>query len=674
MCDGRESPAELRVLFANMKEVPQRLWMGQEHDLVVLDARHKKFLDTFGGTSGTICRGGALLLCAPPMEEWKTMDRQGSRWHRIITRAKVSETGMPNVVLVEEGGPVVDVTGEIPSIPMSPPQADLATMTPRPGQRRLMEAVVGTNSSNPLVCLGHRGRGKSAALGMAAALMLQRSGGLVLVTSPSQAATWQIFECAQRFLSTDDNVRRDRPFKLSVGKRGRMEFASPADLLTEIGVERLRSAHFVFVDEAAGVPVATLLEILSYTRRAVLSTTTDGYEGSGQGFLTRAVPKLKALRQGLRVMHLDEALRWDEGCPLEGLCRAVMLLDSEPVSVESVKNVLQQSKPPEFKYEQLDTERLAMPENEGELRQIFGLLRQGHYKTRPSDLETFLGMPGMMWLLLRCESLPVGLTTSSIEEPLDDPKAAQELWMKHRKVRGYLTIQTLSREAGFPEASRMKFARMMRIVLHPGVHHKGLGRALLERNVQALKEIEGVDAVAAHLGSTPWLLRLWRSQGARLVWLGHGCDPSSGQHSATLLVPLSQRAAELTDRLQDRLASQFLDLLTGPLRNLDVEALREVLMLLPSACPKEVDFRDAADAWSYAFGAREFSCCRAALRRVSLVALREGMLKVPRPRKRGHGSEEHVFLTLLRGQTVEDTPCRRAFKALPLIANFRPNF
>lgn len=43
----------------------------------------------------------------------------------------------------------------------------------------------------------------------------------------------------------------------------------------------------------------------------------QGYEGSGNGFLVRALPRLRRLRPALQVYELKTSWRWTEGCPLE---------------------------------------------------------------------------------------------------------------------------------------------------------------------------------------------------------------------------------------------------------------------------------------------------------------------------------------------------------------------
>ena len=56
---------------------------------------------------------------------------------------------------------------------------------------------------------------------------------------------------------------------------------------------------------------------------------------------------------------------------------------------------------------------------------------------------------------------------------------------------------------------------------HPTCQHPGLGSELLSRSLPELEAIEGADAIAAHFGATPWLLKLWRSNGAQLAPLSH---------------------------------------------------------------------------------------------------------------------------------------------------------
>ena len=82
--------------------------------------------------------------------------------------------------------------------------------------------------------------------------MLKRGGGLIIVTSPSQAAAWQLFESAERSLAQQEAAfRRVGPFELELGQGGRLVFSPPAELLRAgpEGRARLRAARLLLVDE-----------------------------------------------------------------------------------------------------------------------------------------------------------------------------------------------------------------------------------------------------------------------------------------------------------------------------------------------------------------------------------------------------------------------------------------
>ncbi|CAE8635681.1 unnamed protein product [Polarella glacialis] len=537
-----------------------------------------------------------------------------------------------------------------------------AGLVPTEEQQQLIEAVLRTSSSSPLLVSGRRGRGKSAALGMAASLLLRRGSERVLVTSPSQESTWQLFEAAAAYLG--DSARREGPFKLCVGQRGTLEFVAPAELLARGGHALLRASQYLFIDEAAGLPVAEAIELLSRSRRVVMSTTLDGYEGSGQGFLLRALPKLREARKDLRHLQLRTPLRWGQGCPLERLADAALMLDAQPAPAEAVEGV----RPESVSFEQLDAVHLVSRQGASlELERIFGLLRCSHYKTKPSDLQCFLECPGVRWYVLRYNGEVVGVTIVGIEDAISESKVAEAVYLRQRRAPGQLIAQILSTEAGFLEATSYRFVRVLRLCIHPAAQRRGLGALLLQETLRDLRELEGIDAMGACFGATPWLLRLWRQVGARLVWVAHGSEPSSGHHSATVLIPISPRSQSLLTRLQERLALQLPELLLGPLNHLDSSMLSCLLgsLPVPGGCPEDEDApnpQDVADVRSFAWGARNLSCCRYALVRAALCALRP-------PRVELAARFEMEVMDLLQGRPTNDSLLRQAFRELPWARN-----
>ena len=335
------------------------------------------------------------------------------------------------------------------------------------------------------------------------------------------------------------------------------------------------------------------------------------------------------------------------------LSRAALLLDAAPavVSPGAAEAIAKSAL-----LEHVDVADIVNKDDR--LKEIYGLLRVGHYKTKPSDLETFLDAKGIIWLALRYNNRYYGITISGIEEPVLDLEKAQQLWLARCQVPANLTAQTLTRDAGILEASKLRFARVMRWCLHPDLRGYGLGERLLDESLNHLKALP-VDAVAAHFGATSWLIKLWLRQGAIVVYLSHGCDPSSGQHSVSVLIPLSERAKKVSQVLQERLQQQLPELLLGPLADLGGEALTELLKAI--ACRK-ASCQDRLDAWSFAFGARGLSNCKPALRCVVLEALQSG--------KSGDVSQQDakLFLDLLQGRPIlSEGQLRQAVRQVPMI-------
>ena len=73
-------------------------------------------------------------------------------------------------------------------------------------------------------------------------------------------------------------------------------------------------ADWLIVDEAAAIPGPLLEKLVSRFPRVLLTTTVQGYEGTGRGFLL----KFCARFSGLRRYTLSTPVRWAAGCPLSG--------------------------------------------------------------------------------------------------------------------------------------------------------------------------------------------------------------------------------------------------------------------------------------------------------------------------------------------------------------------
>ncbi|CAE7857830.1 tmcA, partial [Symbiodinium microadriaticum] len=643
--------------FRADKPPPISEWMGQEIDAALLSVQRLNFLDTFGAVCGALRGGGVLVLCTPELEDWKASSAGGQWCREIEALSRKSDSPSFTCFLSQRTSEAEAFSLNLDSVMPVWRRSDQPDIVATADQQRVVEAVMQTSSASPLLISGRRGRGKSAALGLAATVLLRRGCEKILVTSPSRESTKQLFDSAERAaraVPTDLRVARRGPGCLEVGQVGSLRFVAIGELLGSKGQDLLRSCQYLFVDEAAGIPVAEAKRLLMRTRRVVMATTLDGYEGSGQGFLLRALPALRETKRDLRHLQLTAPLRWRSGCPLEHLSNKLLMLNAQPAPPAEVAGASSET----VSFEHLQ-EDLSAEVNDRQLEQLFGLLRCSHYKTKPSDLRCFLETPNVRWYVLRHNSHVVGLGIVGIEEPILDARTAEAVYLRQMKVPPQLMAQTIASEAGFSEGVSYRFARVMRLCVHPAVQRRGLGSHLLRQMMQELRE-EDVDAVGAMFGLTPWLLQLWMREQTRLVWVAHGSDPSSGHHSATVLSAVSSRCDDLIDRLQARLALQLPDLLRDPLRELDANTLSGILAALPAPSPGQ-DAQDLADVRSYAWGSRNLSCCRYALVRASLDALRSSFRL----------SERHsrVLMDMLQGREVNESILRQAVRQLPWLTS-----
>src|SRR5690606_17971146 len=84
-----------------------------------------------------------------------------------------------------------------------------------------------------------------------------------------------------------------------------------------------RQADWLIVDEAAAIPGPLLEKLAVRFPRVLLTTTVQGYEGTGRGFLLKFCGRFA----GLQRYSLSTPVRWAAGCPLERVVASALLFD-----------------------------------------------------------------------------------------------------------------------------------------------------------------------------------------------------------------------------------------------------------------------------------------------------------------------------------------------------------
>ncbi len=527
--------------------------LGQTLDFAVVDAFAGFNPNTFGQLCGTVDAGGCVVLLTPPADEWadyadpeyaslcvEPYRPEQLRGHYLYHLVQVLRASEERVFWPQHGEPV------IPRLPAIRLPAETEFPFRSCDQQAAVTQIVETAARRhqPLVLSADRGRGKSAALGIAAARLLQ-AGKTVVVTAFSRAAVAALLE---------------RVEALAPELSEQLQYYRP-DALLHASVQ----ADLLLVDEAAAIPTPLLLQLLEAFPRAVFATTLHGYEGNGQGFALRFLHQLRSRYPRCREYRLHTPIRWAAPDPLEQLSNRMLLLDvdaGEPSGGASA----------------LEVARIGQAElaRDAELlRSLFGLLVLAHYRTTPGDLRILLDSPNMRIYLARAAGVPLACALVAEEGPLAD-QLADAVWQGRRRPRGHLLPQTLIAQEGWRETAPWRSRRIVRIAVHPGARQKGIGSLLLQW-IEQEAQAEQVDYLGASFAASEELLPFWQGNGFSPLRLGEQRDPVAGTHALLVVKPLTARVRQWLPQAQRWYRRSLLQRLPGVLRDLEAERLPALL-------------------------------------------------------------------------------------------------
>lgn len=574
---GHDHPDIDGVTFMNTHQAKKL--MGCECSALVYDFYAGFDPDALGIAAGVIKGGGLLILLAPPLTEWpKFKDPQyerilpagygpetiGGRFVHRIARI-LREDGQH--CLVEQGFPCPRID-KTPRDEILSPDQHSATED-QDSTVTAICAVARAEKPYPLVIIADRGRGKSAALGFAAAELMKDEKLKIVITA----------------------LRRDAVavlFKHAGDKKGNIEFIAPDELLA--GNHAL---DLLLVDEAAAIPAQIIERLLMRYPRIVFTSTVHGYEGSGRGFVTRFFSLLDKRFNHWQLQRLSMPIRWAEGDPVECLVYKLLLLDAEPINEALIHGACADT----CTISALNREELVY--DEPRLHELFGLLVAAHYRTRPYDLLNLLDGPNISGQLAIDGKHIVGAVLLA-EEGNIDPRLAEQIYLGERRPRGHLLPQSLAAHGGLPTAATLKYQRIMRIVVHPAVQQRGIGRWLVSAAEENAK-LGGADIIGASFGATAELLDFWLSCGFCVARIGLTREHSSGAHSLMLLKGLTQSGIDMVAKAEGRMSTQFPWLLEGPLKELDQDIASRIT-LMPRCY--ELDADDKRDLRAFSEGQR----------------------------------------------------------------------
>jgi tRNA(Met) cytidine acetyltransferase len=559
---------------------------GSETDLLVYDAWSGLDADGLAAATGALRGGGLFLLLTPPLDAWPDwVDPQAARiavWprdpstlaRRFQRRFARILAEHPGVTLVREGNPMPEPPMPGPPALGTPAQGFREPDPAKPAtpdQRMAIDAILRLargRPHRPLVLTAHRGRGKSSALGIAAGRLVQEGMERILVTAPRFGACRALF---RHF-----NLARGAPTGTGADS-GRLDraprFVAPDDLR-----ETHPETDLLLVDEAAGIPAPMLGTLLAHYPRICFATTVHGYEGTGRGFELRFRDTLDRQTPGWCARSLTTPIRWSPDDPLEALIFRLLLLDAAPAGIPPSHEAT--AGPAEL----VRLDRDLLIGDEQTLEQVFGLLILAHYQTRPLDLRMLLDGPNVRVYALRQGGRVLATLLAAEEGDMGSDALRRAIFTGRRRPRGHLLPQTLSAHGGLGEAPALRYLRVIRIAVHPGLTRRGLGARLLRRLALDGRR-EGFDLAGASFGATPGLIAFWGACGYRPAQMGTSRNAASGEHAVVMLKALSLAGRRLAIRAEARLEQRLGVLLAGPLRALDPGVAAALVAALGELAP-----------------------------------------------------------------------------------------
>ncbi|MFS1539516.1 MAG: tRNA(Met) cytidine acetyltransferase TmcA [Candidatus Phlomobacter fragariae] len=543
--------------------------LGQEFLHGVFDATKGFHTEALLMLAGTLKAGSYLIICLPEWATWSQQpDQDSQRWNEVASIIAVPNFVCwlkhhlqhdANVLLWCEGKPFT--ANALPQLAAWHQPNGQPTIE----QEKILKFLL-TGEARIWALIAARGRGKSALAGM----LIERWQGECWVCAPAKSASMVLTRYTNK----------------------KILYWSIDNLLANCQLQKSLKADWLIIDEAAMIPIAQLNQLTHYFPHLLFTTTVDGYEGTGRGFLL----KLCAQLEQYHILTLTAPIRWASNDPLENWLNNSLLLKEylpKPTAVAKLNN-------PDIAL--LPMSQSLLIEKPKLLSAIYRLLINAHYRTSPLDLRRLLDAKGIN-LLIAQQKKHLLAVLWLVDEGGLSASLAHDVWTGRRRPRGNLVAQSLAAHSYFPQAAQMNSQRISRITVAAAFRRQGVATKLLTFYKQQAME-EGKDFLSVSFGYCEQLQALWQQNGFHLVRVGSRKEATSGYYTAMVVLPLSLQAKQLVSRAQYLLKRDafYINQLTG--------------LTLTAINDDQLNDEDWQVLAGFAYGNRSFSASYPAIRRI----------------------------------------------------------
>lgn len=558
---GSAEPSSATGVEKNLQFIQRKnQLLGAECDVLVINAQQGIDWDLVAASAGCVKAGGLWILLSPAAELWLQQPNPQAAKLRSYPHPQASSAFLKfwlnqpeqnNWLVCANNSLIQDLSFPAAnSNNTSNTHKNQVVALPSPylsvDQQQAVQGIFKVLSGHrrrPLLITAHRGRGKSAALGIAAAELQHQGKTNLAICAPHPDSAAVALAMAKQHLQ-----------QLSPGAELALRFW-PVDLL----LAEKPKLDLLLIDEAAAIPTPQLQQLVAHYSRVVLASTEHGYEGTGRGFLLKFQPYLDQNCPGWHKLQLQQAIRYAADCPLEQLIFQRFLLATEYQQPEyQPKQPLQLQLLPQ---QQLGQQPL--------LPQIMALLSLSHYQTSITDLWALLDNPALQLFVLMQQQHLLACAVISIEGELP-AELSQQIYQGERRVQGQLMAQSLAFHLACPEVACEKMARIQRIAVSPSLQQQGIGSAMLQLLHSHFTEA-GFALLGSSFGCNSPLLSFWQKAGFVAVKLSQQAEQASSEPSVLMLQPLTPALCSTVDKLQQQFRQQLYWQLADSQRQLAAE-------------------------------------------------------------------------------------------------------
>ena len=403
-----------------------------------------------------------------------------------------------------------------------------------------VEAIAEKTLRSTVALTAARGRGKSAALGLAVAAAIAHGYSNIFITSPTPENLRTLFEFIFKgfdVLKYDEHLDYDiiqstnPSFNKAIVRvnvfrnhRQTIQYIRPED------AHVLGQAELVVIDEAAAIPLPLVRKLIG-PYLVFMASTINGYEGTGRSLSLKLIQQLREQSRGylvktakttsdetgttvtregkpakadasasttrptpiggrtLREIKLSEPIRYAPEDPVEKWLNELLCLNATAPSPS--RFALTQGCPHPSQCQLWAVSRNTLfsfhPISEAFLQKLMALYVASHYKNSPNDLQLMSDAPAHQLFVLLA---PVDPNDTSLPEPLCVVQVALEGQISKQTIinslsrgqrsDGDMIPQLVAMQFQDPDFASLSGGRIVRIATSPEYIKMGYGSRALE--------------------------------------------------------------------------------------------------------------------------------------------------------------------------------------------------